>query len=55
VVRAYERVMPHPRLKAEQVLRLNEDKAVDISAALELGYRPRTFAEGIAAEARLLQ
>jgi len=41
-------------LKSEQVERLLEDKAFDISAAVaDLGYAPRSFAEGIAAEARM--
>jgi uncharacterized protein YbjT (DUF2867 family) len=54
-VRLYERVAPSPRLKAEQVARLAEDKAVDITAAqVDLGFAPRSFAEGIRAEAELL-
>jgi uncharacterized protein YbjT (DUF2867 family) len=54
-VRAYERLSPKPRLKVEQVLRLDEDKAFDISAAVSLGYAPRSFADGIAEEAALLR
>lgn len=47
-LRAYERLSPRPRLKAEQLERLAEDKAFDISAASEdLGFRPRTFREGV--------
>lgn len=39
-------------ISAEQVARLTEDKAFDISSACEdLGYNPRTFAQGIAEEA----
>ena len=39
-------------IKAEQVERLLEDKAFDISAArADLGFAPRSFAEGITAEA----
>jgi uncharacterized protein YbjT (DUF2867 family) len=39
----------------EQILRLEESKAVDIAPARrELGFSPRTFAEGIRAEAALL-
>lgn len=54
-VRLYERLAPSPRLKAEQLARLAEDKAVDISAArADLGFAPRSFAEGIRAEAELL-
>jgi uncharacterized protein YbjT (DUF2867 family) len=53
-VRAYERLAPKPRLKVEQVLRLDEDKAFDIGDAKSLGYAPRSFAEGIEAEAALL-
>lgn len=41
-------------LKAEQIERLVEDKVFDITAAEEdLGYSPRPFASGIAAEARM--
>lgn len=54
-VRAYERVAPRPRLKAEQLERLAEDKAFDIGPARhDLGYAPRSFADGIAAEAAAL-
>lgn len=54
-VRAYERVAPRPRLKAEQLERLAEDKAFDIDPARrDLGYAPRSFADGIAAEAAAL-
>jgi uncharacterized protein YbjT (DUF2867 family) len=50
--RLYERVVARPRLKAEQLERLAEDKAFDIGAAeRDLGYAPRSFEEGIAAEA----
>jgi uncharacterized protein YbjT (DUF2867 family) len=54
-VRAYERLATKPRLKVEQVLRLNEDKAFDIGPAVSLGYAPRSFAQGIEAEAALLR
>jgi hypothetical protein len=54
-VRAYERLSANPRLKVEQVLRLNEDKTFDIGAAESLGYAPRSFAEGIEGEVRLLR
>ena len=54
-VRLYERVAPSPRLKAEQLQRLAEDKAFNIGPARrDLGYDPRPFAEGIAQEATLL-
>ncbi len=54
-MRLYERLAPHPRLKAEQLERLSEDKAFDITEARdELGFAPRPFAEGIASEAALL-
>jgi len=50
-LRLYERAARRPRLKAEQVERLAEDKAFDIEAArTDLGYRPRAFADGIRAE-----
>jgi uncharacterized protein YbjT (DUF2867 family) len=42
-------------VRSEQVERLAEDKAFDIGAARrELGFAPRTFREGITAEARAL-
>lgn len=54
-VSAYERVAPRPRLKAEQLRRLEEDKCVDIGdARRDLRFSPRPFAEGIAQEAALL-
>jgi nucleoside-diphosphate-sugar epimerase len=46
--------LPVP-IKSEQVLRLAEDKAFDhAAAARDFGFAPRTFAAGIAEEARLL-
>lgn len=53
-IRAYERLVPRPRLRSEQILRLEEDKAFDIDGARTFGYDPRTFLEGVAAEARML-
>lgn len=54
LVRVYERLAPSPRLKSEQLARLAEDKAVDIGPArADLGYDPRSFAEGIRSEAAL--
>jgi len=51
-VRLAERVLPHPRLRAEQLERLAEDKAFPIDAARrDLGHDPRPFATGIAEEA----
>lgn len=53
--RVYERVARRPRLKAEQLERLAEDKAFDIGPArAELGYAPRPFHDGIGQEAVLL-
>ncbi len=47
--------MPFP-VSPEQVLRLAESKAVDITPATrDLGFSPRTFAEGIAAEVAMLR
>lgn len=55
LVGVQERALARPRLKIEQIDRLLEDKAFGIEAAKELlGYSPRSFAEGITAEARLL-
>ncbi len=55
LARGYERLSRHPRLRAEQLLRLGEDKAFAIDDTIRnLGYTPRPFAAGIAEEARLL-
>ena len=54
-LRAYEKAVSKPRIKAEQLERLSEDKAFDISAAVEdLDYRPRSFRIGVRAEAAAL-
>ena len=53
--RGYELLAARPRIRAEQLQRLAEDKAFSIEdAARDLGYAPRSFAEGIVAEARAL-
>jgi uncharacterized protein YbjT (DUF2867 family) len=53
--RGYELLAARPRIRAEQLQRLAEDKAFSIEeAARDLGYAPRSFAEGIVAEARSL-
>jgi uncharacterized protein YbjT (DUF2867 family) len=50
--RCYERLSAHPRIRAEQIQRLAENKAFAIGdAARDLGYAPRPFAEGILVEA----
>lgn len=50
-----EQAGAHLPLKAEQIERLTEDKSYDISnAGNDLGFAPRTFASGIAEEARPL-
>lgn len=55
LLKIYECVTPRPRLKAEQLERLAEDKAFSIAAAQrDLGYAPRDFADGIRAEAAAL-
>lgn len=52
LARAYERLATHPRLKAEQLQRLAEDKVFDIGPARrDLGYHPRPFDQGIREEA----
>jgi uncharacterized protein YbjT (DUF2867 family) len=54
-VRGYERLSQRPRIRAEQLLRLAEDKAFAIDSAVrDLGYAPRPFADGIRAEARAM-
>ena len=53
--RGYELLASRPRIRAEQLQRLAEDKAFSIDDAVrDLGYAPRPFAEGILAEARAL-
>jgi uncharacterized protein YbjT (DUF2867 family) len=55
LTRGYERISRHPRISAEQWQRLAEDKAFAIGAAVrDLRYAPRTFADGIHAEAAAL-
>jgi uncharacterized protein YbjT (DUF2867 family) len=53
--RGYELLAARPRIRAEQLQRLAEDKAFSIEdAARDLGYTPRPFSDGIIAEARAL-
>ena len=55
LVRGYELLSRHPRIRAEQLLRLREDKAFAIDDAIrDLGYAPRPFADGVGDEARVL-
>jgi uncharacterized protein YbjT (DUF2867 family) len=55
-VGTYERWSRRPRLRVEQLERLEEDKAFDWSAAAtDLGYGPRSFAQGIRAEVAMLR
>ena len=50
--RGYELLSRNPRIRAEQIRRLAEDKAFAIDDAIrDLDYGPRSFAEGISAEA----
>lgn len=54
-LRAYEKSVSRPRIKAEQLERLSEDKAFDIGAAIaDLDYRPRSFRSGVSQEADAL-
>jgi uncharacterized protein YbjT (DUF2867 family) len=54
-IRGYEILSARPRIRAEQVLRLAEDKAFAIDDAVrDLDYAPRSFSEGIQAEAHAL-
>lgn len=55
VARGCELLSRNPRIRVEQVRRLAEDKAFAIDDAMrDLGYAPRSFAEGIGAEARAM-
>lgn len=52
----YERMVAKPALKSEQVLRLNEDKVFPYDEATrDLGFRPRSFVDGIRAEVELMR
>jgi uncharacterized protein YbjT (DUF2867 family) len=54
--RGYQRISRSPRIRVEQWQRLAEDKAFAIDAAArDLDYAPRSFADGIRAEAAALQ
>ena len=53
--RGYERLSRRPKIRAEQLLRLAEDKAFAIrDAERDLDYAPRPFAAGIRAEAEAM-
>jgi uncharacterized protein YbjT (DUF2867 family) len=53
--RAYEQLAPRPRIKAEQLERLAEDKEFDIAdARRDLDFSPRSFRQGIQQEAATL-
>jgi uncharacterized protein YbjT (DUF2867 family) len=55
VARGYELLSRNPRIRVEQVRRLAEDKAFVIDDAMrDLSYAPRSFADGIRAEARAM-
>jgi len=55
-VMLYNALVRRPRVSLEQVERLREDKAFHHDAATrDFGYRPRAFADGVAAEARLVR
>jgi uncharacterized protein YbjT (DUF2867 family) len=55
LLRIYEKGARRPRLRVEQLLRLNEDKAFSHALAAEdFEFAPRRFSEGITEEARLL-
>ncbi|MGF7236324.1 MAG: NAD-dependent epimerase/dehydratase family protein [Frankia sp.] len=52
--RLVDRFAHHPRITSEQIARLAEDKAFDITPAVaDLGFAPRPFAAGIRAHAAL--
>lgn len=54
-VEVQERLLPTPKLTAEQIDRLVEDKAFSVDDARDkLDHTPRSFAEGIRSEALLL-
>ena len=55
MVRAYNAIASKPRITVEQVLRLQEDKSFDHSEARDaFGFSPRSFADGVREEVRLI-
>jgi len=55
MARGYERLSHHPKIRAEQLRRLAEDKAFVIEdAERDLGYAPHPFPAGIRAEAEAM-
>ena len=51
ILRLFEKIGLFIPIKAEQILRLNEDKVLDFSKAHnEFGYSPISFEEGIGQE-----
>ncbi len=55
-LRLYERTARRPLIKAEQVLRFDEDKAFPHDeAAADLGFSPRAFTVGITAEVEMMR
>jgi uncharacterized protein YbjT (DUF2867 family) len=55
MARGYERLSGHPKISAEQLRRLAEDKAFVIEdAERDLGYAPHPFPAGIRAEAEAM-
>ena len=55
LLKVYEKVSKEPKLKAEQVLRLNENKDFSyVEAKNDLGYTPLSFEEGIKIEIKKL-
>jgi nucleoside-diphosphate-sugar epimerase len=56
VLSVYELLVKNPRIKKEQILRLNENKSFDHSSAtVDFGYEPIGFEEGIKHLAKELQ
>lgn len=52
----YAKCVAKPRISVEQLLRLREDKSFDHSAASrDFGFAPRSFADGVRAEVKLLR
>lgn len=52
--RVYETLCPNPKIKAEQVMRINEDKVFDHDdARCALGFDPRSFEDGVREEVEL--
>ncbi|MCR8632417.1 SDR family oxidoreductase [Paenibacillus radicis (ex Xue et al. 2023)] len=56
LIKFYSKLSKNPKIKAEQILRLNENKAFDhFEAKRDFGFSPRSFSEGISQEVKRMK